>query len=75
MSIRQDVIAVLAKHAQCDAAKIAPENSLADIGINSLKFIVVLLEIEKVTGRKMMEMDKIGKLKTVGDVFALAERT
>ncbi len=73
MSTRQAVLDVLAKHAQCDAATLSPEDVLADVGVNSLKFIMVLLEIEQVTGKKVMDINKIGKLKTVGDVLALTE--
>ena len=69
----QAVIDVLAKHAQCDPAKLLPDVVLADVGVNSLKFIVVLLEIEQVTGKKVMDINKIGQLKTVGDIIALAQ--
>lgn len=73
MSKQQAVLDVIAKHAKCDVAKLAPEVVLADLGINSLKFIMVLLEIEKVSGKKVMDINKIGKLKTVGDVLALTQ--
>jgi len=73
MSTQQAVLDVLAKHAQCDVKKLLPEVVLADVGINSLKFIMVLLEVEQVSGRKVMDMNKIGTLKTVGDVLALTQ--
>lgn len=73
MSTQQAVLEVVAKHAQCDVAKLLPDVVLADLGINSLKFIMVLLEIEQVSGKKVMDINKIGKLKTVGDVLALTQ--
>ena len=71
----QAVIDVLAKHAQCAPEKLKPEVVLADVGVNSLKFIVVLLEIEQVTGKKVMDINKIGGLKTVGEVRELSDAT
>jgi acyl carrier protein len=73
MSTQQAVLEVVAKHAQCDVAKLLPDVVLADLGINSLKFIMVLLEIEQVSGKKVMDINKIGKLKTVADVLALTQ--
>lgn len=73
MSVTDAVLAVIAKHAQCDVATLTRERVLADVGINSLKFIMVLLEIEQATGKKVMDINKIGQLKTVGDVLALTE--
>jgi acyl carrier protein len=73
MQERQTILEVLAKHAQCDPGKLAPGDSLADIGVDSLKFIVMMLEIEQVTGRKVFDIDNIGKLRTVGDILSLSQ--
>ena len=73
MSTQQAVLDVIAKHAQCEVVKLLPNVVLADVGINSLKFIMVLLEIEQVSGKKVMDMNKIGNLKTVSDVLALTQ--
>jgi acyl carrier protein len=70
---QQAVLDVLAKHAKCDVATLTPDRVLADTGINSLKFIMVLLEIEQVSGKKVMDINKIGQLKTVGDILALTQ--
>jgi acyl carrier protein len=75
MSTQDAILKVLAKHAKCDVAKLTPAAVLADIGINSLKFIMVGLEIEQATGKKILDINKVGKLKTVGDILALAEGT
>src|SRR5262249_40741507 len=73
MSTQQAIFEVLARHAQRDPAKISRDDILADIGVSSLKFIMMMLEIEKVSGRKMFDINSIGKVKTVGDILARTE--
>lgn len=73
MSTEDAILKVLAKHAKCDVSKLVPTAVLAELGINSLKFIMVGLEIEQATGKKILDINKVGKLKTVGDILALAQ--
>lgn len=73
MQEQQKILQVLAKHAQCDPDKLSPGDVLADIGVDSLRFIVMMLEIEQVTGRNVFDIDNIGKLRTVGDILSLVQ--
>jgi hypothetical protein len=73
MSTPQEIFEVLAKHAQCDPTKLSPNDKLTDIGVNSHKFILMMLEIEQVSGRKVFDLKNIGKVRTVGDILALTQ--
>ena len=65
---------ILAKHALVPKDEIKLESSLEAIGIDSLKFITSLLEIQKATGRNILNVDVVGNLKTVGDVLSITRR-
>jgi hypothetical protein len=69
MATQQAILDVLAKHAQCDAAKLSCDAVLADIGVTSLKFIMMMLEIQQVSGRNLFDINNIGKVRTVGDIL------
>ena len=73
MSSAQAIFEVLAKHTERDPDKFSREDLLADLGISSLKFIMMMLEIQQVSGRKIFDIDTIGNLKTVGDLVALTQ--
>ena len=68
MASASTIYGVLAKHTQRDPAKLSRDDLLADLGISSLKFITMMLEIQQVSGRKIFDIDTIGNLKTVGDL-------
>jgi acyl carrier protein len=63
---------ILARHAHPTAGALMPEQSLGDIGIDSLKFIVLVLEIEQGLEKKIFDVDNVARLRTVGDVLRLA---
>jgi acyl carrier protein len=73
MRERQIILEMLARHAQCNPATLAEGDVLADIGLDSLKFIVLMLDVERLTQRKVFDLDNVGKLTTVGDILALAK--
>jgi acyl carrier protein len=70
---RQAILKVLALHAQRNPGTLEEGDTLADIGLDSLKFIVMMLDIERLTQRKVFELDNVGKLRSVGDILALAK--
>jgi len=43
-----------------------------DLGIDSLKFILVVLAIEDELGRKVFEVGNLARIETVGDLCRLA---
>jgi acyl carrier protein len=42
-----------------------------DLGIDSLNFIRMILEVESRIGRKIFDVQNIAGIKTVGDLYAL----
>jgi acyl carrier protein len=67
---------ILAKNAggRFSAAAIRDDLRLAqDLGIDSLKFILVILELEEQLGRKIFDVDNVKRLTTVGDLCGLVE--
>lgn len=65
------ILEIIALHARCSPAALDPIDDLEDIGIDSLKFIVILLEIEEQLGRHIFDVDNVGQLLTVGDILGL----
>jgi acyl carrier protein len=45
-----------------------------DLGIDSLQFIRLILEVETRVGRKMFDVETIANLKTVDDLYGLLGR-
>jgi acyl carrier protein len=66
---------IIAKHAIVPKHEITSESSLAAIGIDSLKFIASLLEIQRAIGREILTVEIIGNIKTVGDVLSITHPT
>ncbi len=73
MSTAGTIFDVLAKYTARAPDKIHRDDLLADLGISSLKFITMMLEIQQVSGRKIFDINTIGNLKTVGDLVALSQ--
>jgi acyl carrier protein len=69
---QQAILDILAQHAQCARDAIDAASELTDLGIDSLKFIVVVLEIEQRLDRGIFDIDNVGQLRTVGDILDLA---
>ncbi|HEX2270172.1 MAG TPA: acyl carrier protein [Pyrinomonadaceae bacterium] len=44
-----------------------------DLGVDSLQFIRLILEIESSVGRKVFNVETIANLKTVNDLYELLE--
>jgi acyl carrier protein len=65
------VLEVVAQHAQRPPAAIARTEGLIALGIDSLKFIVVILEIEQRLDRSVFDIENVGQLRTVGDILDL----
>jgi acyl carrier protein len=42
-----------------------------DLGIDSLKFILVILEIEEALGRKIFDVSNVKSVATAGDLYRL----
>jgi acyl carrier protein len=73
MQDQRAVLEVIARHVQRDPGTLSGSDVLTDIGVDSLKFIVMVLEIEQLINRKIFDMENIGELNTVGDVLALVK--
>jgi len=68
---QSDVLDILARHAQRPARALEPACEMADIGIDSLKFIMVVLDIEQHLNRRVFDVGNVGGLRTVGDLIEL----
>jgi len=44
---------------------------MQDLGIDSLKFILVILEIEEALGRKVFDVQNVKSIATAGDLYRL----
>jgi acyl carrier protein len=67
------ILEVLARHVEKNPAELHASDTLTDVGIDSLKFIMLVLEFEQLLGRKVFDVNNVGKLRTVGDIMALAD--
>jgi acyl carrier protein len=61
------VIEIIAREAKCSTEQITLNTGLDDLGIDSLKAIVILSELEDVLGIEIPN-EIIGSIKTVGDI-------
>lgn len=46
-----------------------------DLGIDSLKFIRLILDVESKAGRRIFNVETIAGIKTVGDLYAALQTT
>jgi len=73
MTDRESIaFSIIAKHAMVPKEEITTESALEAIGIDSLKFIVSLLEIQRAIGREILNVETVGNIKTVADVLSIA---
>ena len=63
------VIEIIAREAKCSTEQITLNTGLDDLGIDSLKAIVILSELEDRLGIEIPN-EIIGSIKTVGDIVA-----
>ncbi len=55
-----------------EATDIRPEMSInQDLGVDSLKFIRLILDVEAGAGRRIFDVETIASVKTVGDLYAV----
>jgi acyl carrier protein len=52
-------------------SSIDPDTTLKGLGIDSLKFIMVMLDVEKKLGRRVFNAANIGAMETVRDMWNL----
>jgi len=67
------ILGILSQHSEPALAveQIKHEHGIEQIGLNSLKFMLAIIEIEHQLGRSVFNVDIMPRLKTVGDVLAL----
>ena len=62
---------LIAERNECDIAEIQPDTKLADLGIDSLDTVEMLMNLEDKIG---MEVELEEKVETVGELAAYIER-
>jgi acyl carrier protein len=65
------ILEVLAQQTQRLPAGLNADTVLSDLGIDSLKFIVVILEIEQRLNRHIFDIQNVGQIRSVGDILKL----
>lgn len=66
-----DIIAkIVAERTGCDAASVKPESTFAELGIDSLDTVELLMSLEDEIGIEI-ELDK--KIETIGDLNSFIE--
>jgi acyl carrier protein len=67
---RQSILDIVARVARRPAHTLQPGDSLAELGIDSLGFIMLILDVEQTFGRPLFDISSVGQLRTVGDLLA-----
>lgn len=62
---------IIAERTGCDASTVKPENTFAELGIDSLDTVELLMNLEDKLG---IEIELDGKVETVGDLDAFLQR-
>ena len=71
---QQTVLDILHRNVDEGLQTFQTDIALTDIGIDSLKFIMLVLEIENQLGRTIFNMESIGELRTVDDLLNLVQQ-
>ena len=66
------MLEVIARHVRRDPAALHETATLVDLDVDSLGFIVIVLEIEQKLQRSIFDVENVGRLKTIGDILSLA---
>ena len=66
------IVSVLARHSGVPAENIKREIPLAELGLNSFKFMISLLEIQKTLGKQFLTVENLATLQTIDDLLAVA---
>ncbi len=61
---------IIAERTDCDVAAVKPESTFAELGIDSLDTVELLMSLEDAIG---MEIELDQKVETVGDLVAFVE--
>ena len=56
---------------QMEFSNLSEEAFLKDIGIDSLKFMLMVIDIEQQLGRQIFQIDAVPEIRTVSDVIKL----
>lgn len=64
------ILDIVARAAQRPVGTLQPADNLTDLGIDSLAFIMMVLDVEQALGRPAYNMETVGQLRTVGDLLA-----
>lgn len=67
-----EISKIIAREAKCSSDEITLNTRLDDLGIDSLKAIVILSELEDLLGVEIPN-EIIGSIQTVGDIVAKVE--
>jgi acyl carrier protein len=65
------VLAIIAKHARRPAVDVARGTTLEELNMDSLNFVLCLLAIQTTVGGEILDIDKVGSIKTVEDILSL----
>jgi acyl carrier protein len=68
---------ILGEAGRARAVELSPSTSLASLGLDSMKYINLLLSLEDIIGKDLDEVAEhidLAKLTKVGDLVALVER-
>ena len=61
---------IIAERTDCDVAAVKPESTFAELGIDSLDTVELLMSLEDAIG---MEIELDQKVETIGDLVAFVE--
>jgi acyl carrier protein len=71
------LISILGQEGGARVAELSPSTSLESLGLDSMKYINLLLSLEDIIGRDLDEVAEhidLAKLTKIGDLVALVER-
>jgi acyl carrier protein len=71
---RAQLIEIVAEIADVPVEKVSPDALLSDLDIDSLRGLRIVAAVEKRWGIVVNE-DAIGRIRSMGDIFALVETT
>lgn len=69
----QLVLEVLSRHVNRPASDILREVELSDLGVDSLKFLLILIGMDQTLKRKVTDLNRIAQVHTVQDLLDLSD--
>ncbi len=70
LKLRDDLVALVAEVAEIDAAVIQPDESLSDLGVDSLMSFEIAVQVEQRYGVQFSDAD-LRQVRTFGDLYEL----